>query len=482
MTIIQHKVFWKLIVLSVTLRNCATAKSELSTPNGEENKLGDVVSMVNRWNYNLEPHTVTTADGYVLTVFRIPKKDSSKSPVYLQHGHLSCGAAFLANKKSLVYHLFNNGYDVWVGNARGTQFSQKHEHFDTNSAEYWNFSFHEMGKFDLPAVIQYITDTTGKSKVHYIGHSMGTTMFLVMGSLLPENLVLVDTVTFLAPVAVPKHLTAASSTLKWNIANFIAKTLPMIGVPKHGEQPWIAKFQHNVCDSDTFYGALCRFLSGTPKYEEIVEKRERRVIDENSSSESGEIEVVHTVVPASMFDRTSAENVIEYSYQGTSWKTYRHFLQIIKAGRFQEFDYGQDNPNVYDGKTKPYEYKIRNINKRIYLLSGKLDTIARPEDVDWLAVRLNDPWLIKEGFEDFDHTAFNQGRGIDMVHETVDEIIEASEQDRDPDLPKDFAVQDLTIDYESNEEEEEPSQTPDKFSFFNIFNSISIPYKNKFVK
>ncbi|XP_054265127.1 gastric triacylglycerol lipase-like isoform X1 [Macrosteles quadrilineatus] len=443
-------------------RNCLAARSEFSMPNGKESKLDDVVSMVNRWNYNLEPHRVTTADGYVLTVFRIPKKDSSKYPVYLQHGHLSCGAAFLANQRSLVYHLFNNDHDVWVGNARGTQFSQKHQRFDTNSAKYWNFSFHEMGKFDLPAIIQYITHTTGKSKVHYIGHSMGTTMFLVMGSLLPENLVLVDTVTFLAPVAVPKHLTALSSSLKWNIANFATKTLPMIGVSKHGQHTWIAKLKHNICGSDKLYGGLCRVLTGTRKEEEIVVKRVKSETDENSA-----VEVVHTVVSSSKFDRFAAENVIEYSFHGTSWKTHRHFLQIIKAGRFQEFDYGKDNPNVYDGKTKPFMYKLQNINKRIYLLSGKLDTIARPEDVDWLAVRLNDPWLIKEGFEDFDHTAFNQGRGIDRVLKTVEEIIVASEQDRVPDLPKDFVVRDSNIEYESKEEEEH--QIPDKFSFSKLF-------------
>jgi pimeloyl-ACP methyl ester carboxylesterase len=45
---------------------------------------------------------------------------------------------------------------------------------------------HEMGKYDLPAEIDYVRKTTGAPKLFYIGFSMGTSMFWIMASIRPE--------------------------------------------------------------------------------------------------------------------------------------------------------------------------------------------------------------------------------------------------------------------------------------------------------
>lgn len=51
---------------------------------------------------------------------------------------------------------------------------------------FWDFSFHEMGYYDLPATIDYIVANTGQKKINYIGHSQGTTSFFVMLSEKPQ--------------------------------------------------------------------------------------------------------------------------------------------------------------------------------------------------------------------------------------------------------------------------------------------------------
>lgn len=56
----------------------------------------------------------------------------------------------------------------------------------TSETKFWDFSFHEMGVYDLPATIDHIIDQTGQQKIHYIGHSQGTTSFFVMLSEKPE--------------------------------------------------------------------------------------------------------------------------------------------------------------------------------------------------------------------------------------------------------------------------------------------------------
>jgi hypothetical protein len=63
------------------------------------------------------------------------------------------------------------GYDVWLGNSRGNIFSNSHIKLDKNSALYWDFDWQEMGEYDLPATLDYITQTTGYEKIAYIGYS-----------------------------------------------------------------------------------------------------------------------------------------------------------------------------------------------------------------------------------------------------------------------------------------------------------------------
>ena len=36
---------------------------------------------------------------------------------------------------------------------------------------FWDFSWHEIGYYDLPAMINHILNTTKNDKLHYVGHS-----------------------------------------------------------------------------------------------------------------------------------------------------------------------------------------------------------------------------------------------------------------------------------------------------------------------
>lgn len=67
-------------------------------------------------------------------------------------------------------------------------------------------SWHEMGVSDLPAVIDYILETTGSEQIFYGGHSMGTTMFYVLASERPEYNSKIRAMFSLAPVAFMSYL------------------------------------------------------------------------------------------------------------------------------------------------------------------------------------------------------------------------------------------------------------------------------------
>lgn len=73
------------------------------------------------------------------------------------------------------YYLYDNGYDVWMGNARGNRYSRNHTSLNPNiDGEFWNFSWHEIGMHDLPAMINYVLQETKSERLAYFGHSQVT--------------------------------------------------------------------------------------------------------------------------------------------------------------------------------------------------------------------------------------------------------------------------------------------------------------------
>lgn len=103
------------------------------------------------------------------------------------------------------------GYDVWLGNARGNRYSRQHTTNDPdgwrgNRRKFWSFSWDEIGRIDIPAMIEYVTVMTGEWRMHYVGHSQGTTSFFVMASMRPEYNDRIITMNALAPIAFMSNL------------------------------------------------------------------------------------------------------------------------------------------------------------------------------------------------------------------------------------------------------------------------------------
>jgi pimeloyl-ACP methyl ester carboxylesterase len=151
----------------------------------------EVVSYVKNLGFECTAHEVVTQDGYILRVHHLPPKNKqisgNKKPVFLMHSAFSNSLYYLNTPNiSLGFYLSEKGYDVWLGNVRGSKYATAHKWLDTESLAYWRFSFHEMGVFDLPVMIDYTLQQTRQDKCFYIGHSQACTQLLAFLSLRPE--------------------------------------------------------------------------------------------------------------------------------------------------------------------------------------------------------------------------------------------------------------------------------------------------------
>lgn len=70
------------------------------------------------------------------------------------------------------------GFDVWLANQRGNTYSRRNLNLFPYQPEFWHFSIDTLAQLDLPTQVDYVLQTTGASKIGYVGHSQVWTQHL----------------------------------------------------------------------------------------------------------------------------------------------------------------------------------------------------------------------------------------------------------------------------------------------------------------
>merc|ERR1711860_210687 len=322
--------------------------------------------MIAHAGYPPEVHQVTTEDGYRLEMHRIPfGKRSPLEPgvtrpvVYLQHGLLCSSADWVMgyDTKSLGYILADAGYDVWLGNYRGNTYSRYHETLDPNKNEFWKFSWNEMGTYDIPAMIDTILAETGAEKIHYIGHSMGTTGLMVMADKRTEYLDKLIMVNLLAPVAYVEHMKSPISI----IAPFVYGVewiTDALGIGEFLPSNWFMDLLADLfCNEGIFQGVCSNILFLLCGFDEA------------------------------QLNETLLETIMHHTPAGASSHTILHYGQECYTGGFMNYDHQGDNVEYYgQPNTPPYDLSKVTVPTSIYW--GQNDWFTVAEDLLELVTRL----------------------------------------------------------------------------------------------
>ncbi|XP_069668914.1 lipase 3-like [Periplaneta americana] len=335
--------------------------------------------------YPAETHTVTTDDGYILTLHRIPfspvsNNTKNKRPVvFIQHGLLSSSVDWIimGPGKSLAYLLADAGYDVWLGNARGNVYSSSHVTLSPSSSKFWAFSWHEMGVYDLPAVLDYILESTEEKDLYYVGHSMGSTMFYVLMSTKPEYNDKIRHMVALAPVAYLRN----TKSLFAAVTKYIPKGMLTELLYNRAFFPntkYVNGPLRTLCKTGAITQGLCT-----------------NILFQIGGFDSNQIN--QTMLPI----------LFTYFPAGSSVKAWTHYGQLMKSGMFRQYDYGFVRNLMNYGNTKPPEYNFAVITSSTSMLVGSNDWLATPEDAGILYRSLpNTPEYYTIPHPEFNHFDF----------------------------------------------------------------------------
>lgn len=120
--------------------------------------------------------------------------------------------------------LLEAGMEVWLGNSRASPESAGHLTFSNDSSQFWDFSFHEIGFYDLAAMIDAALEISQRKQLHLIAYSEGASAALTLLSERPEYNAKMTSVNLLAPAAFMANSQFKLVALLFNKFRFI---LPM---------------------------------------------------------------------------------------------------------------------------------------------------------------------------------------------------------------------------------------------------------------
>ncbi|NWV74334.1 LIPM Lipase, partial [Dasyornis broadbenti] len=350
--------------------------------------------------YPSEEYEVMTEDGYFLSIDRIAHGRGNagvpglRPPVLIVHGFCLDGGDWVDNlpENSLAFLLADEGYDVWIGNNRGNSWSRRHLNLSIDSVEFWDFSFHEMAMYDLPAMVGFILMQTEQEKLYYVGHAQGSSLGFIAFSSMPHLAEKIKLFFALAPVYTFRHVRG-----------------PVLKEAFLPDRLLKAR-----------YGTRELVLLGRKEKAVLAEKCSRPLAAEVCANE---------IFVVGGYDRVNLnmsrlDVYLSHFPDYTSVKTLLHWGQTAKTGQFKQFDYGLRNLEKYDQTTPPL-YRIEAMTVPVVLWSGGRDFVTPLPETLRLLSHLTSI-MHHEHFPDWNH--FDHHWGLNAPQRVYRRMVTLMEQ------------------------------------------------------
>ncbi|KAJ1547580.1 cholesterol esterase [Cladochytrium tenue] len=352
--------------------------------------------LVRFWGYPFETHHVTTTDGYILALHRIPHghsnepttSDHQQRPcrpvVLLWHGFMMCSEIWVCAPDpaaNLALVLADAGFDVWLGNSRGNKYSANHTTYDSATDDrFWDFSLDHLARYDLPAAVDAVLAATGAETLAYVGFSQGTMQAFAALALDQEGGLSSKLNVFvaLAPVTKPhplpnralRALASAPADLSFLLLGRRA-TLPS--------------------------GPIWRALLPRRVFAAVIDVAVRAMFAWSSDA----LAITNKVA------------VYQHLYAATAVKVVVHWFQILNSARFQAFDDdgGGSTKTAAVARTAPARFSTENIRTPYAMFWGGRDSLT---DLDYILDNTPAPVFCLK-VEEYEHLSLLWGPAVNRL-------------------------------------------------------------------
>ncbi|KAI8474057.1 MAG: Alpha/Beta hydrolase protein [Monoraphidium minutum] len=379
---------WPLVALLLSwqalLTSCVSAPAAVDTHGMHDLSLTPpferMASLVTPHGYPLEEHFVTTEDGYILRLFRVPhgrgpppRAALPRPPrpvVHLQHGLLGASSDWALNGPgfSLLFILADAGYDVWLGNVRANAYSRNHTTLGFLDPAFWAFTWDDIAGRDLPAMLARELEVAGAESLAYVGHSQGTTVALALLSSQPHWARRIRIAVLLAPVAFATHIEST---------------------------PLVALAKLNTDEVFTLLGLL-EFLPSS----EVLSRLDGQLCRFQPHLCVNLLAMICGYNDANV-DTSRLPIYLNYTPSGTSVQNMAHWCQAMRSHDPTEmtfFDFGTRCTTILGaprpcnqrryGTASPPRYNFSAIAAPLALFTGGQDRLADPADAALLLAKL----------------------------------------------------------------------------------------------
>ncbi|XP_011548284.3 lipase 3 [Plutella xylostella] len=339
--------------------------------------------------YSCETHSVTTEDGYVLSMFRLPAPSNcsgERAPLMFQHGlYLTGDDCLIPGPGKAHCYIYNDAcYDVWVPNNRGNRYGRNHIRLnpDRDSA-FWDYSLEEHSYKDLPAAIDYVLKETGKEKLVFVGHSQGVTMLMLLCAEKPEYNDKIEIGFGLSVTGWLDHARFPVITLQELLTGLLTSVVDL-GVnaevlPHGGLTNQAAEF---LCGITTLTYPICSvFVFAMLGYNEF--------------------QITKEVLPV----------VVGHVPGGTSIKNFNRWGQLRKNG-FTKYDHGWLGNIKEYGNLSPPEFDLSAVTMPWVFIASENDYVGDVRDINKLLPKLKNVNMCILGDKTFGHLDFIYGKDI----------------------------------------------------------------------